>query len=216
LSLGSAFRYPVNAIFSAQGAVRIVRELFLHGGPLSVRELVARTGLTRKSVYVVIDSLQSLGVVRRVGSAYTGLYEAADDHPLSPMLSDLFSAENARVRDAYAEIRRAAEEVSPAPMAVWLYGSVARGEDTAASDFDLAVCADDNEVEDAADALREVLRPVGEHLRLRFSVVGLSPRDVVGLAADQDPFWTGLARDAHAMYGPEPEDVLRAHQRGDG
>ena len=214
LSAQSAFRYPLSSVFSGQVGVRVSRVMFLHGGPLTIRELATRTGATRKSVYASIGSLVDLGVVHRIGSAQAGLFQIVADHPLSACLAGLFRAEDARVQQAYRAIREAAEEALPKPMAAWLYGSAARGEDTASSDLDLAVCADENDVEAAVEAMREALRPVGEHLSIRFSLVGLSPLDIVRMARDGDPFWKGLAQDARAMYGPDPDEVLRIHRRG--
>jgi hypothetical protein len=40
-------------------------------------------------------------------------------------------------------------------------------------------------------------------------VIGLSPRDILRMDTDRDPFWMRLVRDARAMSGPSPEDVLR-------
>jgi predicted nucleotidyltransferase len=209
LSVQSAFRYPLSTVFSGQVAVRVGRELYVHGGPLTIRELVARTGATRKSVSVVVGSLLSLGLVRRVGSAQTGLFQVVTEHPLFAPLAALFGAEDERIRNTYDAIRQAAAETFPQPLAVWLYGSVARGEDTPRSDLDVAVCADDNEVEEVVDAMREALRLAGQQLAVRFSLVGLSPRDIIRLATERDPFWTSLTQDARTLSGPEPEDFLR-------
>jgi predicted nucleotidyltransferase len=211
ISAQSAFRYPLSIVFSGQAAVRISREMFLHGGPLTVRQLVARTGVTRMTVYQVLEPLMALGLVQRIGSSYAGLFQIAAAHPLSSYLADLFRAEDRRVRDVYSAIRDAAEEVDPKPLAVWLYGSVARGEDTVASDFDLAVCAEDESVDDVAEALREALRPVGERLFVSFSVVGVSPQDLLRLSTNDDPFWTTLVRDAYPLTGHDPEAILRLH-----
>ncbi len=215
LGAQSAFRYPLSTVFSGQVAVRISREMFLHGGPLTVRELAARTGATRKSVYIAVDSLVALGLVHRVGSAQTGLFRIVEDHPLSAHLGGLFRAEDERVHAVYRAIREVAEEVSPRPTATWLFGSVARGEDTPTSDFDLAVCANEDEVEAVVDEVREALRAAGERLFVRFSVIGLSPRDILRMDTDRDPFWMRLVRDARAMSGPDPEDVLQLHRQGD-
>jgi predicted nucleotidyltransferase len=209
LSAQSAFRYPLSTVFSGQVAVRVSRELYVHGGPLTIRELVARTGATRKSVSVVVNSLLSLGLVRRVGSAQAGLFQAVTEHPFSSPLAALFGAEDERVRNTYDAVRKAAAETFPTPLAVWLYGSVARGEDTPTSDLDVAVCAHDDEVEEVVDAMREALRPAGEQLAVRFSLVGLSPRDIIRLASERDPFWTSLVQDARSLSGPRPEDFLR-------
>lgn len=212
LAAQSAFRHPLSTVFSGQVAVRVSREMFLHGGALTVRELAARTGATRKSVYLVVDSLLALGLVHRVGSAQTGLFRIVEEHPLSACLGALFRAEDERVHAVYHAIREVAGEASPRPIATWLYGSVARAEDTPTSDLDIAVCAEENDVEAAVATMREALRPAGERLAVRFSVIGLSPRDILRMDSDRDSFWARLVRDARALSGPGPEDVLRLHR----
>lgn len=212
----STFRFPLSTLFAGQGAVRVARELFRHGGPLSIRDLSYTAGLTPMGVRLVLEPFLDLGLVRRIGRGRSNLYQAVPEHPLSDGLATLFKAEQARVHEAYEEIRAAAQSVAPAPSAVWLFGSVARGEDHARSDLDLAVCAPEPVVEKTVDGFREALRPVGERLGIAFSVVGVSTGDLDRMEGEQDPFWTSLKTEARTLVGPEPADALRAHRRERG
>jgi hypothetical protein len=116
---------------------------------------------------------------------------------------------------------------APLPvLAAWAYGSVARGQDTVASDLDMAVVFDVRDgavsngvvsdgaaarrdtgsgvgVETALVALREGLAPLEEAQHVTLSLVGLSRDDVARLSAG-DPWWTAVARDAVPLVGPAP------------
>lgn len=210
----STFRFPLSTLFAGQGAVRVARELFLHGGPLSITELSHATRLTPMGVRLVLGPFLDLGVVRRIGRGRSNLYQVVPEHPLSATLASLFDAETARVRETYDAIREAAGSISPPPSAVWLFGSVARGDDHARSDLDLAVCAPEPVVERTVDGFREALAPVGQKLGIVFSVVGMSAEDLDRMERERDPFWIALHREARALAGPEPAEVLRLHRRG--
>ncbi|HET6232447.1 MAG TPA: nucleotidyltransferase domain-containing protein [Longimicrobiaceae bacterium] len=213
LKAQSSFRYPLSALLGNQGAVRVARELFRHGGPLSGPEIGARAGMTRSGVYMGLAPLTAAGLVRRIGGQRSGLFHVVTDHPLAVPLAALFDAEHGRVQQAYDAIRGAASGTSPRPDAVWLFGSVARGDDHAASDLDIAVVAANDRVEETVDAVREAVQAVGERLFLRISVIGVSPDDLDRMASAAEPFWTAVRRDAKTLAGPEPDDLLRAYRR---
>jgi predicted nucleotidyltransferase len=96
-------------------------------------------------------------------------------------------------------------------LAVWLYGSVARGDDTPGSDVDLAVVAEGGELDGILRALRERLRDTAEALGVELALVGATPADVARAAAG-DSWWRGVVRDAVPIFGPDPKTLLtRSH-----
>ncbi|WP_372399786.1 nucleotidyltransferase domain-containing protein [Azospirillum sp. HJ39] len=97
-----------------------------------------------------------------------------------------------------------------------LYGSVARGEDRPDSDLDVAVVAVEEGLEKAVGAVRDALHPAGETLGFSPSVVGLGTGDVERLAWENDPWWTGVAADALAVFGPRPDEIERPSGTRDG
>lgn len=58
------------------------------------------------------------------------LYRLNRRHALAEPVAELFRAEAARADVLFEGIRSVAERMHPPPVAVWLFGSVARGEDT--------------------------------------------------------------------------------------
>ena len=198
-------RHPLTAILGSEGHVRLLRELLRHGGELGATDLAARAGLSPQHARLVLGHLVQAGVADGLGTGRARLYRARPAHPLAGPLDALFAAEDERFGAVLAAVRRAAAELRPRPpRAVWLYGSAARGTDTAASDVDLALIAEAADLEGAVETLRERLGPAGDALGVTFSVVGGEPRDVLRAAAG-DPFWAGVTADAVPILGPAPD-----------
>ncbi|WP_254073341.1 nucleotidyltransferase domain-containing protein [Acidisphaera sp. S103] len=138
------------------------------------------------------------------------LYRLRPDHPLSPALSTLFEAEERRFQSILDSIRVAAESAEPGLVALWVFGSVARGKDRADSDLDLALVAEPEVLPRLSDALRDALVAPAERLGFTPSLVTLGTDDVVRLAAQHDPWWTGVARDAIPLLDGSPDEVAVA------
>lgn len=186
-----------------------MRELILQGSPLSVTVLAKRTGMSRYGIQNVLEKLINAGVVRLAGIGHGAIYHLSPDHPLLPALHTLFLAEHERYHRVLDGIREAAQSVQPELVAVWLYGSVARGEDRIESDFDLTVVVQrDDDVERVVGQFRDALRPLGDEQQVSFAVIGLSLRDVKRLVRGRDSFWESLSSDARALYGPRPEVLV--------
>lgn len=208
----SVFRHPLSEILFAEAAVRVLRELFRAGRPLSSRIVADRAATTIQTVRRTLDRLAALGVVEAIGQGRYPSYRPDPAHPLAPALQALFDAEAARAEIVFAAIRDTALGLSPAPEAVWVYGSVARGDDVAGSDLDVAVVAPEPVLQAGVDRLRQALSGVESTQAVSISVVGVSTEDVVRLSAG-DPWWIGVERDAVPLVGPDPASYARRLRR---
>ena len=158
----SFLRSPLSTLLGTEASVRVLRELTLHGEELTTTFLARRTGITDQSVRNVLGVLSQAGLLRVYGQGRAASYRIDTSHPVSRMLVELFRAEHRRIAAVLEKIRVVAERQSPRPVAVWLYGSVARGEDRVDSDMDLLlVVEDDAHVESAGDAFREGVSGIG-------------------------------------------------------
>lgn len=211
----STLRRPLNAILGSEGHVRVLRELARHGGELGAADTAARAGLSPQHVRGVLAHLVGLTLVDELGSGRTRLYRLRTTHPLAGPIEALFEAEERRFAALLGAVREAAGAVRPHPAAVWLYGSVARGEDSPASDVDVVVLAEAQLVGAVVGQMRELLRPTADDLGVVLALVGAAPADVRRAEAG-DPWWAGVARDAIPIAGPGPKALLAGLRAGAG
>jgi predicted nucleotidyltransferase len=208
----SVLRFPLTGLLGSEANVRVLREMFQHGGELSVPTLAARAGVSRQHVNRIIGGLAKLRVVETVGVGGHPLYRVRKVFPLYATLDEIFRAEKGWY-DSVVDAIQAAAASSPEVVAVWLYGSVARGEDTPQSDVDVALVVDHPEIDRVADAVRERLRAAEESLGIDVSVVAIGTSDVLRLSAG-DPWWQNVVRDAVTLLGPDPERLAGRLRRG--
>ncbi len=201
-------REPLNAILAAEANVRVLRELVRHGGVLTPPELAGRARVTVQHVRLVLAELVGLGVVEALGPGRYRSYRIRPEHPLYGALRGLFEAERRRFEEVLAAIGEAAQALEPAPRGVWVYGSVARGQDRMGSDLDVALGFDVPDVERPVDQLRHDLMGTEDRLGVRISVVGLGSDDVLRLGAG-DPWWRAMVADALTLAGVEPVTLYR-------
>jgi predicted nucleotidyltransferase len=202
-------RQPLDAILTGTGSVRVMRALLAHGGALSVSRLAADTRLTPNGTRGVLADLELTGVVESLGGGHTRLFHAVAGHPLVAALDALFAVERKRFDAILSEVTAATTD--DRILATWLFGSVARGEDTSSSDLDIAimVIGDPAQVDVIADAVREALRVCGKRMGFSASVVAMHLTDVRRLIQERAPLWSDLLRDAQVLKGAPPERVAR-------
>lgn len=204
----SVLWHPLSSLLGTEVSVRVMRELMLHGGELSAPQLALRASVSPPQVRSVLDNIVAAGIAEVLGSGRTRLFRANVRHPLSGPLGLLFRQEAARADEIRATLRRAIGSMGTLIIAAWLYGSVARREDSFGSDLDIAVVAEQADLEAVVDALREQLRPEGQRLWFQPAVVGLTPGDVARLERTKDPWWVTASRDAVVLAGAKPGEVV--------
>lgn len=212
----SHLRHPLSRILGNEASVRLLRVLATRGLPLSVSQLEKECGLSARGIRLALENLIRAQVVSQLGAARSRLYCLDSRHPLTGAIVSLFQDEMQHWNSLLNGIREAlkAHQVT----AAWYYGSVARGEDTPASDFDLAIIVPgDATVESVTETVRLALQAIEDRHQVRCSVVGLSDADVLRMSEGHDPFWENMTRDARVLDGPRPEQyAARLQQRGEG
>lgn len=200
----SVLYFPLDEILGSPALVRVVRVLSGHGGSLGISDIAERTRLSLPSVRSATQRLIELEVATGLRAGRSIVCALRAEHPLHRALVALFAAEREQAEVALRVVRKAAMALRPAPLAVWLYGSVARGEDSQQSDIDVAIVSLRAQPTSQADALREAIAkklPARAH---RISVVALGPADVRRLAGSGAKFWRELERDAVVLAGEGP------------
>ena len=199
----SHIRYPLTRLFGSPGNVRVLRVL-ADGLASSATQIASAAGLTPQGARLVLDVLAAQGIVAIKGSARTQLFELAAVHPFRHPIFELFKAERAVWEDLVARLRERLKK-RVGVQAAWLYGSVARGEDTPASDVDVALLVSSPDV---GDKVRVDLMLVEDELSVRVSVTALTSRELAALQ-DGDKWWSEVVRDARALKGGRPEAEMK-------
>ncbi|MCO5122087.1 MAG: nucleotidyltransferase domain-containing protein [Burkholderiaceae bacterium] len=173
--------------------------------PQSAPQLAGVAGLTPQGTRLTLDALAQQRLLLAHGAGRARLYTLNPSHPFAGAIAALFEEERRR-RDALLEsIRQVLARHGEAVSAAWLYGSVARGEDSPGSDLDIAVLVRSQAV---ADRLREDLMPLEDEQALRISLTVLTPEELAAVPED-DPWWSDVVRDGRVLKGSAPDQVRR-------
>lgn len=201
----SHVRYPLTAVLGSAGSVRMLRALVSDRLPQSAPHLSRQAGLSPQGARLVLDTLARQQVVKVHGSGRARLYALDESHAFAHALIALFQEEQQRWERLMATIRETLARRGAAVRAAWLYGSVARGEDTPSSDLDIALLVSGRDV---ADQVREDLMVLEDSQQLRISVTALTPSELAALP-ERDRWWSDVVRDARVLKGPAPEAAMR-------
>jgi predicted nucleotidyltransferase len=198
-------RYPLTSILGSAGNVRTLRALVSDQSPQSAPQLARLTGLTPQGVRLVLDALARQQLVKVLGSGRTRLYTLNESHPFAGALVLLFQAEQQRWERLLATIRETLAKRGAAVRAAWLYGSVARGEDTPRSDLDIALLVSASTV---TDRVREDLMQLEDEQQVHISLTALTPKELAALS-DDDRWWSDVVRCARVLKGSAPDLAKR-------
>jgi len=204
---------PIGAVVpGAYGPVLVA--VVRAGAPMSGRQIAALVDgrVSRSRVNSVLGELAGSGLVLAESHPPAILYRFNRDHVAAPQVEALVGLRQLlldRMRDEVGAWDRPA-------VAVWLFGSAARGEGSVSSDVDVLVVR--------PDALDEG-DPVWRKQLTRFAarveawsgnlceVLELSRSDLVRAVDDEDRLTRELREDAVHIGGAEPSAMLRQHGR---
>ena len=203
----SMFYNPFDHILGTVASMRILRELSVHGAEMPMSLIVDRTGLSYPGTQQAMVRLLESGVVEMLGSGRSVLYRINKANILHEGLQNLFLVEQERVNLVLQQVREYAAARSPQPVAVWLYGSVARREDSAGSDVDfMLIIEEEDSIQDVADSFQNMLLFTSAW-SIFPSVVVLSANDIKELIKGQPDRWTSLKEDAVILFGSTPTEI---------
>jgi len=176
-------RSPVRglaALFPSRTLVDVLTLLVLHPDEeMYQRAIATRTGCTLLQAQRALRRVEAAGLVAKVHRGNRAYYRARRDHPAFEELKRLLLRTVAlgdALREALAPLRG---RLSLA----FVHGSVARGDETPASDVDLFAVG-----ELGLRAAARVLGPAGRALGREFSPVLYTPQELRARVRDRDPF----------------------------
>ena len=202
-------REPLGAILGTRAKVDIVRELTAQGAPLSQRELARRAGVTLRSAQAALVDLYAVGIAEKLEGGRDHLTRLNVRHILASALTEVFRAEAELARNLRQAIATITVGDGDPPLGLYLFGSVARAEETTTSDVDILLIARD--ARHRGELLDRTLAGV-ESVRAKYGVsvapIAYTLRDAKrGWNENASP-WPDLARDAVAIMGPPLGDLL--------
>ncbi len=209
-----ALAQPLDELLGAPARVRVLRALDRMPGPLTAAAVAKEAGVAHNAAQQALTRLAEAGLVDEAVTGRQRLYRLEDQHPFAAGLRALFAAERERRQAIRIAAESWAARQSAALRAVWLFGSVARREDTFESDIDLAVIADGrDDARHLADALFDELASMAARQRLSPNVIAYDVAEVLALPDTDPDMWTNLHRDAVSLHGPVPAALYRELER---
>ena len=125
----------LETLFGSQARVRVLALFMQHAGSeYYLREIAQKTGLALRSVQRVVEGLVGVGLLERERRGNSVYFRLDDTFPILPELKAMFMKTVGLGAALQALLERAG-----GIEAAFIYGSVAKGEETATSDIDLAV-----------------------------------------------------------------------------
>jgi predicted nucleotidyltransferase len=192
--------FTAGDLFGSKGRIDVLRILWGVAVPLTAAEVARRARMTHPAVTTILRSLTRQGLV---GSSPAGrghtYWMLKDNAYVQRFLDPVFSSERDLPDVMLDELCR---EIEPSAVSVVLFGSYARGDQTADSDVDVAVVTAD---ESAKEGLAGMLVTFGERFERRFGA-RLSPlvydRKEAAQLADRSPsLWHSLKNDGVTVSG---------------
>lgn len=135
----SYLRNPLDQILGYPGNIQLLRTLIDRGRSLSTTEISERTGLSVPGVHKVISRLLETGVVQREGGGRTSKIFIRKEHPLNPILTEIFQTEKNNSTNLFKKLKQCVDELEVKPKSVWIYGKVAKGTDDYGDPLQIAI-----------------------------------------------------------------------------
>ncbi len=128
----------LESLFGSKARVEVLALFLQHAASeYYLREIAQETGLAVRSVQRVLEGLVDIGLLLRERRGNSVYFRLDDAFPILPELKAMFL----KTVGLGAALRALLERVGGIE-AAFIYGSVAKGEETATSDIDLAIVGD--------------------------------------------------------------------------
>lgn len=198
----------MDAVFAAPSHLALLRVLSETPQGASGRELARLAGLSHQASNDALARLEALGLVRRVGRGRTFLYTLNIEHALfTRLLRPLLEGE----RGVFQEIIKSIEKaVAPHCLSATIFGSVARGSEGPASDFDLLVVLRQGQRRDRVSrVLSDLASKLSRTWGIRLNPITFTATQVHRHLEEGNPFFSAAVRDGIPLTGRPLGEVGR-------
>lgn len=193
------FIHPVEAVIPGTTG-KILSVLTATTGELSLRTIARTSEVSPGQVSRILPPLVQLGIIERRDVPPATMYRLVPEHVTARLLLSL-----SRSREAVLEeMGHLANHISPPPVSVIVFGSLARGDADVFSDIDVVIVRladvgeDEERWQDSVEAWRhEVRRLTGN----RVSIVEVGENEIGRLLRSRRPLWQDIRRDGVEILG---------------
>jgi predicted nucleotidyltransferase len=200
------FVAPVQALIPGTSG-RILAVLAETTAELNLRTLSRLSGVSLAQASRVMPRLVELGMVERRDVPPTALFRLVEEHVASRVVVAVARSRTA-VLDELGRV--AANTITPAPIGVVVFGSLARGTADTHSDIDVLVIRP-TAVGDEDDAWHNSVEQWRQHARRLtgnpVDILDVAEADVGRLLRSRRPLWTDIRHHGVVILGP-PLDQL--------
>jgi len=184
---------PLSYLLANGSHLSVLRALRHNREGMSGREIAREAQVNHQTCADVLYGLESLGVVQRQGTGRTQLWRLRRNNRwVQKALIPLFQAESDWVSELRRDIRDAfAKDVK----GIILFGSVARGEETPQSDWDVLLVADRNRHRQLTEKISTFSAIFQERYGMRFSAILITEEELNKKARTHDPLIVNIRKD---------------------
>ena len=189
-------RKLLTEILGVRGRVDVLRGLMRLSDRYSgsARNIARMAGMNHRVAQRALDELVSTGLVHVRLTPGANLFSLNADNMLYEPLKAIFRAEAGYLEEVGHGVRQSLRDHGLPVRKAYLYGSVARGEESPDSDVDVALVIDGSD----EDLVRAELDAVAEDLRVRFGtdfhfIVATRPIDQMARRRVSGGLWRSIA-----------------------
>lgn len=197
---------PLDVVLSAPSHIAILRVLKDVREGLSGREVARRAGINHQTCADSLTRLESRGVIKRLGSGKTQLFRLNRENNLvKTVLKPMLESERKQFLDMQEDFSRI---VNGYCLSAIIFGSVARREETPASDFDIALIVK-NRNQKIHGIIRTLIIQGTERWGIQVSPIVLTLTEFNQRASKKDPLINNILREGITIYGKQPQGLLK-------
>ena len=177
-------------LFGSEARVKVLSLFMLNAGSeYYLREIAQKTGLAVRSVQRAVESLVGIQILERESRGNSVYFHLNDGHPIADDLKAIF-LKTVGLGDLLRDSLSQQKNIEVA----FIYGSIAKGEEAAESDIDLAIIGSISP-RDLTSELSELENRVGREI----NATVFSPKEWGARAESGDHFVATLLREPRIM-----------------
>lgn len=200
----------LDEILNQASKVKILRFLFNEKDEHTGRAIARAINMSVSTTYTSLQEMKNIGIIsiRRKGNAI--LYSLKENNYfVKKLIAPLFDKEKSAYTDIIALIKRNLLKEKKAIISIMIYGSVAKAQETARSDIDLAVIARNTSDKNKINKLAEQLSvAIAKEFNAALSPYILTKTELIKKYSKKELIIESILADNKLIYGEPIERIL--------